>query len=401
MIFGYKPEKVRGDFPVLSKGIIYFDNACMTLKPKQVIAKMDEYYNEYTSCGDRSIHRLAECVQDEMEGAREGVRKLLGARSAKEIIFTRNTTEAINVVSHGLRLGKGDEVILSDKEHNSNLIPWLRLKEKGVKVLHVPTFDDGSLDMDAYNSAFSSKTKLVSMVHQSNADGVMNPIKEIGKIAHSHGVPILVDGAQSVPGIKVDVKDLDCDFLAFSGHKMCGPTGTGALYGKFEKLDRLDQFIVGGHTVKNSTYDSFIPEDVPMRFEAGLSDYAGLIGFGEACKYITGIGQETIHKHEVKLNKIITEGLDGVKGIELLGPKDALRRAGIFSFNIKGMDPHQICKMLDASRAILTRSGAHCVHSYFNKRNMKGTCRASVYLYNTETEAQIFVEEVKKISKMV
>jgi cysteine desulfurase/selenocysteine lyase len=401
MLFSLNPEKYRKDFPILSKNIVYFDNACMSLKPRQVIEKMDQYYTEYTACAGRSNHALSKKVEHEVALAREEVKSLINAKKAEEIVFTRNTTEGINLVANSLGLKKGDHVIISDKEHNSNLIPWLNLKKKvGITLTSVKSAPDNTFDLSAFEDAFTKNTKLVSIVHTSNLDGVTNPIKEIAKIAHDNGALLLVDGAQSVPGKKVDVRKLDIDFLSFSGHKMLGPTGTGVLYGKHELLQKLDQFIVGGETVIDSTYDDFVPEKIPNKFEAGLQDYAGIIGLGEACRYLKRVNQESIESHEIRLNKFITDQLSGNKRIRILGPQDPSKRGGIFSFTVEKMDIHHVSKMLDVSRHIMVRSGAHCVHSWFNAHNLKGSVRASLYFYNTGHEAQIFVDEMNKILKL-
>lgn len=398
---GLNVEKVRKDFPVLDGKIIYFDNACMSLKPKQVVEKMNEYYNEYPACGGRSGHTLAKRVELEVDKAREEVRKLINAKHSSEIIFTRNATEGINFVSQSLGLKAGDEVIVSDKEHNSNLIPWLKLKKQGVKVVISRTNEEGTFNLENFRRCFSSRTKLVSVVHTSNLDGVTNPIKEIAKIAHENKTLILVDGAQSFPHKEIDVVELDIDFFVLSGHKALGPTGIGILYGKRKLLENLPPFLVGGHMVVDSTYEDYELAEIPDRFEAGLQDYAGLIGFGEACRYLGKIGLKEIGKHELKLNKIVSEGLSGEKKIKILGPKEPEKRGGIFTFYIEGMNSHDVAKILDSSKKIAVRSGAFCVHSWFNSRKIEGAVRASFYLYNTEEEAKLFVEEVKKILKFV
>ena len=400
MIFGYDAGKYRKDFPMLSKPIIYFDNACMSLKPLQVMEKMNEYYREYTACGGRSAHRLAAKVEEEMDNSRNELKKYINARSAKEVIFTRNTTEGINIVANSLGLKQGDEVIMSDREHNSNLLPFLRMKSKGIKIKFTKSNPDNTFNLENFKENFSSGTKLVSIVHSSNVDGVTNPIKEIVKIAHKNNALVLVDAAQSAPHKELDVMDLGADFLAFSGHKMLGPTGTGVLYGKKELLEKMDQFLIGGETVTDTTYDDYKMEELPMKFEAGLQDYAGLIALGEACRYLKKIGLKKIAEHEIKLNKVITESLAANEKISIIGPKEVEKRGGIFSFNIEGKDPHHVSKMFDVSKGIMTRSGMHCVHSWFNAHNLKGSVRASLYLYNTEEETQIFVDEVKKIARL-
>ncbi len=398
MIFSYNPDKIRKDFPMLAKPIIYFDNACMSLKPMQVIDKINEYYKEYTACAGRSAHRLALRVEEEVDKSRNEVKDLINAGHASEIIFTRNTTEGINLVANSLGFREGDEIVISDKEHNSNLIPWLKLRSKGIKLKIVKSNPDNTFNLENFKKSLNEKTKLVSVVFTSNIDGVTNPIKEIAKLAHKNNSLVLVDGAQAVPSMDVNIKELDIDFLAFSGHKMMGPTGTGVLYGKKHILEQMEQFIVGGETVVDSTYESYSREELPNRFEAGLQDYAGIIGLGEACRYLGKIGQSKIASHEIKINKIISESLSNNKKISVIGPKEAEKRSGVFSFNIEGINHHDVAKILDNSKAVLIRSGAHCAHSWFNNHNLKGSARASFYLYNTEKEAEIFVEEIKKIS---
>ena len=400
-MFGlFSAEKIRDDFPVL-KDIIYLDSACMSLKPVQVINKMNEYYTQYTACLGRSNHAFARKLTEEVDKARNEVRKFINAKEDSEIIFTRNTTEGINLVANSFGLKKGDEVIISDKEHNSNLIPWLKAKkDRGINVIISKTNDDGTFNLENFRKSFSNKTKLVSVLYTSNIDGITNPIKEIIKISHLHKIPVLIDAAQAVPSFEVNARKLDADFLAFSGHKMCGPSGTGVLYGKRHLLEKLNQFLVGGETVQNSAYDSYIPENIPNKFEAGLQDYAGIIGLGEACRYLRKIRMNNINKHEIKLNSLLTTLLKDEDKIKILGPEDASQRGGIFSFIIEGMDIHHVSRILDSSRKIMTRSGAHCAHSWFNARNLKGSIRASLYFYNTEEEVRKFAEEIKKIIKL-
>ncbi|MBS3074765.1 cysteine desulfurase [Candidatus Pacearchaeota archaeon] len=401
---GFNVNKVREDFPFISnnKDAIYFDNACMSLKPKQVIDKMLEYYTLYTACGGRSHHKFSERVNEEVEKARLEVKKLINARSEKEIIFTKNTTESINLVAKSLGLRKGDEVIITDKEHNSNLLPWLRLnKDKGIIVKIMVSNQDNTFNIENFKRALTKNTKLVSVHHRSNLDGVTNPIEEISKLTHRNGSLLLVDAAQSVPSMEIDVKKLNIDFIAFSGHKMLAPTGVGVLYGKLELLSKLSPFILGGETVSDSSYDSYTLKEVPHRFEAGLQNYAGIIGFGEAIRYLKKVGFNNIEKQEAALNKLVTERLMNNSKIELIGPKDYKLRGNIFSFNIKGMEPHNVSSILNSSANIAVRSGAHCVHSWFNKHKLKGSVRASLYFYNTEEEALKFAEEVERIAGMV
>ena len=396
-------EKIRRDFPVLNqkKPLIYFDNACVTLKPRQVIEAINRYYNEFPSCAGRSSHRLGRMVDEEIDKTREVVAKFFNAKKTDEIIFTRNTTEAVNLISHTLPLKHGDKVLTTDKEHNSNLVPWQLLAGKGVKHAVVKSKSDGIFDMEAFKASLDNDVKLVSMVYTSNLDGVTNPAREIIKIAHDHHALVLLDAAQTAPHRPIDVRALDVDFLACSGHKMLGPSGTGILYGKAALLESLPHYIAGGGTVIDTTYESFKPEKVPERFEAGLQDYAGIIGLGAALQYLSKIGLQDVERHETELNRTITDGINGMKGLSIIGPADPVLRGGIISFNLKGMDPHEIAMLLDRSANIAIRSGAHCVHSWFNAHGMKGSARASLYIYNTKEECSVFIEQLKKVASLV
>lgn len=388
---GLNANNIREDFPILSKGMIYFDNSCVTLRPKQVVDKITEYYNEFPACAGRSMHSWGEKITSEVHSARKSVAKFI---NAKEVVFTRNTTEAINLVSKSFEFKQGDRVLITDKEHNSNLLPW-QINEK-INLEIINSKPDNTFDMEDYEKKIEG-AKFVSVVHTSNLDGVTNPVKEIIKIAHKHGALVMLDAAQSAPHKELNVKDLDVDFLAFSGHKMLGPSGIGALYGKKELLQDLKPFIVGGETVKDTTYNSHVWEDVPEKFEAGLQNYAGILGFAEACKYLDKIGKKNIEKHEIKLNQQITNGLEDAN---ILGPS-ADQRGGITSFNLGTADPHQIALLLSSSENIMVRSGAHCVHSWFNKHKLSGTVRSSVYIYNTEQEVEKFLNAIKAVKQLV
>jgi len=390
--------KIRSDFSLLSTNEIYFDNACQTLRPRHVIEAMNEYYNEYPACGGRSMHHLAEKVTYKCEEARTIIANFLHAKRKDEIIFTRNTTEGINLVAHSLGLKRGDVVITSDKEHNSNLIPWQVLRDKvGIEHKIIYSNSDNTFDLKVYKEALNSQVKLVSLGLTSNLDGVSIPAKEIIQLAHKAGALVLLDGAQAVPHHEIDVQDLDVDFLAFSGHKMLGPSGIGVLHGKYALLEKLEPFMVGGDTVSSSTYltHEFLPP--PEKFEAGLQDYAGIIGLGAAVKYLSKIGFDFIEQHEQLLNKYITDALHTIKGVTLIGPEDPTQRGGIASFYIPQKDHHQIALMLDETSKIMVRSGQHCVHSWFHAHKIPGSVRASVYFYNTLEEAEIFVRELKKV----
>ncbi|MFA6088370.1 MAG: cysteine desulfurase [Candidatus Woesearchaeota archaeon] len=392
---GLNVEKLRNDFTILSKTInkkpiIYMDSACMSLKPKCVVDKITEYYNEYPACSGRSAHKLAKKVEDEVHDARKEISKFICASKQEEIVFTRNTTEGINLVSNSLGLKKGDNVLTSDKEHNSGLIPFQILAKKGISH-NVFTFSN----VEDFKKKLTKNTKLVSFVMTSNVDGTTQPVREMIRIAHDNGSLVLLDGAQHVPHEETNVKKLDCDFLAFSGHKMCGPTGTGILYGKMDCLKKLDQFMVGGETVKNSTYTSFEPEDIPMKFEAGLQDYAGILGLSEAAKYLKKVGLDNIKSHEQKLSKFIYDELISNCNNEIILLGDG--KNGVISFNVKGLNYHEVSGILNETKNIMVRSGMHCVHSWFNKNKLPGSVRASLYFYNTKEECDILIEEVKKV----
>ena len=394
-------DKIRGDFPILQKGIVYLDSACMSLKPRQVIWKINEYYNEYPACVGRSNHRLGEAAKNAYEDARKTIAKFIGAKP-EEIIFTKNTTEGINLVAHSLPLKKGDVVLGTDKEHNSNLVPWQLLAESGVKHNVVFSHSDNTFDMEKYKALLKKNVRLVSMVHTSNLDGVTNPAKEIVKAGHDNGSLVLLDGAQSVPHQRIDVHKLGADFLAFSGHKMLGPTGTGVLYVRKDVMGKLKPFMVGGDTVANTTYDSHEFLDPPEMFEAGLQDYAGFIGMAEAARYLQSFGFENMEKLESGLNRKLSDGLLSLEhGIsDIIGPADAALRGGITSFNLKGIDYHQVALMLDKIGSVMVRSGQHCVHSWFNAHGIKGSVRASLYLYNNEHDIGVFIDTIKKIAKL-
>jgi cysteine desulfurase/selenocysteine lyase len=398
-------EKLRNDFAVLwhrikGKPIIYLDSACQSLRPRLVVDKMSQYYNEYPACGARSQHKLGKRVDEEVAKAREIARKFFGARNADEIVFTKNTTEGINLVANSLGLQKGDVVITTDKEHNSNLIPWQMLaKNKGI-MHEIVEFGDVEALREAVKRA-GKKTKLVAMGQTSNLDGESIPAEELIKIAHDNNALVLLDGAQSAPHKQIDLKKLDADFFVCSGHKMLGPSGTGILYGKQELLEKLQPFIVGGDTVVESTYKTAEFEKAPAKFEAGLQNYAGIVGLGEALNYLARIGMSEIEAHDYLLNKKITDAIGEMDGLHLLGPKDARQRGSIFSFDLSGMNPNEVAIMLDESANVMVRSGAHCCHSWFNSHKMQGSVRASTYLYNTEEDVRVFIDELKKIAKFL
>ena len=399
-------EQIRKDFPALQRKynerpVIYFDNACMTLKPKPVIEAILDYYENFPSCGGRSVHKFGTEVTIKIDESREAMKKFINASRKEEIIFTKNTTESLSFVANGLKFEKDDIVVSSDKEHNSNLLPWQRLKIlKGIHHVIIPSNTDNTFNIEALKecvSKYKKRIKLMSFVHQSNLDGVVIPAEEIVEIAHDNGSPVLLDCAQSVPHREVDVKKLDVDFIAFSVHKMCGPTGVGVLYGKYDLLKEMNPLIAGGGTVESTTYDNFKFLMPPERFEAGLQNYAGIVGAKAAAEYLSKLGKNNIEQHEIKLNKYVTDSLRDYPEILILGPEKPELRHGIFPFNIKGFEAHDVALILDEVANIMLRSGAHCVHSWFEARKIKGCARASFFIYNTLEEAKIFVENIKKL----
>jgi len=393
-------KRIRADFPVLQSDVIYFDNACMTLRPKQVIDAMDWYYNKNCACAERSLHRLGAELTDKVENARENIKKFFGADNSYELIFTKNTTEAINLVAHGFCFKEKDEVIISDREHNSNLVPWLALREKGLICNHVPSMQSFEFDLDKFSSLLSRRTRLVSVVHVSNIDGYKMPAKEIIKIAHENKTPVLLDAAQSAGHIKMNVKKLDVDFAAVSAHKMCGPI-IGCLIAKKEMIAKIKPLVYGGGTVESTTLSSYKLTKSPEAFEAGLQNYAAILGFEEACNYLKKIGMEKIEKYEDELNKVITKGLFKIEGLYFIGVKDARKRIAIASFGLQNIDASDVAIMLDELHAIAVRAGKHCAHSWFNAHKMPSSVRASLYFYNTKEEVGIFVEELEKIAKLI
>jgi cysteine desulfurase / selenocysteine lyase len=376
-------EKIRGDFSVLKKDIIYFDSACMSLKPKSVVNKIIEYYKEYPSCAGRSVHRFGIKLDEEINSSRKLVQKFIGAKKSNEVIFSKNATESINLIANSFKF---DKVLVSDREHNSNLIPWQKFKYGVLK-----SKKDFTFDLEKFSEAVKNYD-FVSFVHTSNFDGYTLPVKEIVKIAHENKAKIHLDAAQAVPHKEVNVKKLGVDFLTFSGHKMLGPTGTGALYANENILEDMKPFLVGGETVIDSSYDGHVLEELPNRFEAGLQNYAGILGFGEAVKYLKKIGMDDIEAHEKKLVKEVD-----VPGAEQVGFRG---ERGIFNFNLPKIDAHEVAGILSSSKDIMLRSGMHCAHSWYNTQNLKGSVRASFYLYNTIEEVKVFNAELAKLMKL-
>ncbi|MFX1483285.1 MAG: aminotransferase class V-fold PLP-dependent enzyme [Promethearchaeota archaeon] len=399
-------DKIRDDFPVLQrvikgKPLRYMDSACMSLKPRQVIDAVVEYYENFPACAGRSVHRLSHEVEEARRKARETIREFIGAKKIEEIIFTRNTTEGLNLVTNSLRLNQGDSVLTTDREHNSSLVTChLLALRKRIKHIVVKSAHDSTFDMDAFQDALTPEVKLVSFVWTSNLDGYSLPVKEIIKMAHDKGALVLLDAAQTAPHHEMNVANLGVDFLAFSGHKMLGPTGTGIVYIKDEHYDVLDPYNVGGETVEWSTFDDHKFLDPPEKYEAGLQNYAGEIGLAAAVRYLNSTGLKKIEKHEQELNQLIHEGLSNIDGATIIGISDPRLRGGITSFNLEGIMFHDVAMIMNRNYNLMVRSGQHCVHSWFNENGIDGSVRASLYLYNTREEVETFVEAAEEISKL-
>ncbi|MHA1961469.1 MAG: aminotransferase class V-fold PLP-dependent enzyme [Candidatus Thorarchaeota archaeon] len=398
--------RIRSDFPILQKEIkgkkiTYLDSACMALKPRQVMDAMMEYYEEFPACAGRSIHKLSHWVEESRKDARETMKQYIGARKPEEVIFTRNTTEGMNLVVNSFPLRPGDKVLTTDREHNSSLVPCqLVAKRKGSAHGVVRGNADHTFNMENFQNALTPDVKLISFVYTSNLDGYTLPIKEIIGAAHDNGTLVLLDAAQTAPHHNLDVRKLDIDFLALSGHKMLGPTGTGVLYVKEEHYDVLEPFMVGGDTVDWSTYEDHKFLEPPERYEAGLQNYAGELGLAAAAKYLKKVGLDKIERHERRLNRIVNEGLCEIEGMSLVGVLDPDQRGGITSFNLEKVDCHDVAMIMNRNYRVMVRSGQHCVHSWFAANDIEGSVRASLYLYSTEEDATIFVKAAEEIAKL-
>ena len=390
---------LRDDFPTLrgENAPAYLDNACVTLKPDSVINSITDYYSMYPGCGGRSVHRYGTQVSRLVSEARHSVANFINAKSTNEIVFTRNATHSINQIAKGMTWSEGDAVITGDREHNSNLVPWLQLvEEKGIDHRIVESNPDNTFNMQKFEDLceeVGERLKLVSLSHVGNLDGISIPIKQITKVAHQYDALMAVDGAQSTPHMRVDVQDLDIDFLSFSIHKMCGPSGMGGLWGRYELLESLRSIQSGGQTVETSYYDSLKWAAPPSKFEGGLGNFAGMIASGKAIQYLSKLDMNAVHEHEIKLNNIITNKIKHLDAIEIIGPENANQRGGICSILMGDLPSHDIAILLDEAAGIMVRSGQHCVHSWFNSRGYdNGSLRASAYFYNTEEDANLFAD---------
>ncbi|WP_167803489.1 cysteine desulfurase [Listeria monocytogenes] len=396
-------QKIRADFPILAqeineKPLAYLDNAATSQKPKQVIEALTHYYEFNNANVHRGVHTLAARATDAYESARGKVAKFIRAREVAEIIFTRGTTSAINLVVDSYaeaNIEAGDEIVISYLEHHSNLIPWQQLaKRKGAVLKYIELEEDGTISVEQAKKAIGEKTKIVALAHVSNVLGTITPIKEIAAIAHQFGAVILVDGAQAVPHMEVDVVDLDADFYAFSGHKMMAPTGIGALYGKRELLDAMEPTEFGGEMIDFvELYDSTWKE-LPWKFEAGTPIIGGAIALGAAIDYLAEVGLENIHAHEQALASYAMEEMSKIEGITIYGPKDASKRCGLVTFNLEGAHPHDIATILDED-GVAIRAGHHCAQPLMKWLDVSSTARASFYIYNTKEEIDALIDGLK------
>ena len=396
-------ERIRKDFPILKSGVIYLDSTASSLTPEPVLAKVLQFYHEYRANVDRGVHRLSMKASEECEEARKKVADFINAKSTSEVIWTRNTTEGINLVASGLNWKKGDKLVTTVLEHHSNFIVWLRVRDRyGAKIELVtprkPVIK-GILDLADFERLVDDKTKLVAVSQASNVLGVILPVKEIAEIAHEHGAYVVVDAAQSVPHMRVDVQDLDCDFLAFSGHKMCAPTGSGVLYMKKELTEKVEPLIIGGGSIREVGVDYYKLDVSPRRFEGGTIDIAAVIGLGAAVDYLTTIGIDNIEAHEKKLVRQMYEGLTALRDVEVYGPGPE-SRVGLVPFNVGDLNPHDVALALDVSANVMVRSGHHCAQPLSKTvLGKQGTVRASCYLYNTTNEVDVLVSAVKDIAE--
>ncbi len=398
-------ERVRADFPVLQqsvhgKPLTYLDSGASAQKPSAVLEAMDEVYRTCYANVHRGAYYFSQHLTDRYEGVRAKVARLLNAASDQEIVFTRNVTEAINLVAHsfGNRLAAGDEVIISEMEHHANIVPWQLLRDRvGINLKVVPIADDGSFRLDAYESMLGPKTKLVAITHTSNVLGTVTPMKEIIRLAHKAGVPVLVDGAQAVVHSKVDVRDLDADFYAFTGHKLYGPTAIGVLYGKAELLKAMPPFLGGGDMIRSVSFAETTYADPPHRFEAGTPPIVEAIGLGAAIDYVNGIGMEAISAHEAGLLAYATERLGQIEGLTIYG--QAKEKAAIVSFTLEGIHPHDIGTIVDRE-GVAIRVGHHCAQPLMDRFCVPATARASMGLYNTTDDVDVLVRALEKVKEL-
>lgn len=395
----YDIERIRADFPILATEVypgvplVYLDSAASSQKPTTVIEAMDEYYRHYHANVHRGVHRLSELATNAYESARARIASFVGASSSDEIVFVGNATEGFNLVAYswGRRnIAAGDEILLTEMEHHANIVPWQMLaQEVGARIRYLPVREDGALELDQLGDYLSERTRLFSFAGASNVLGTINPVRELVDAAHAVGALAMVDGAQLVPHMPVDVRALDCDFMAFSSHKMCGPTGIGVLYGKRELLETMPPFMGGGDMIRRVTFEGFVPNELPWKFEAGTPKIAEAVGLGAAVEYLDTLGMDAVHAHELMITNYALESLSEIPGITLLGPP-AGQHGGLVSFTLQGIHPHDIAEILDKD-GIAIRAGHHCAMPLHQKLGINASARASFYVHTT-------LEEVDKLT---
>ncbi len=402
----FNVEQIRADFPILKlkiddKQLVYFDNAASSQMPKVVMDRMIRYQTMEHANINRAVHYLSETATAEYEKSRHKLKNFINANEDQEVIFTSGTTDAINLVAHGYGrkfISSGDEIILTVLEHHSNIVPWQMLaEENGVKIRVVPINDAGELLIDEYKKLFNKHTKLVGVTHVSNALGTINPIKQMIEFAHAHGVPVLVDGAQAAPHMKIDMQELDCDFYTFSGHKLCGPTGIGILYGKANQLKRMNPFKGGGDMIASVTFEKTTYNTIPYKFEAGTPPIAAAIGFGAAIDYLSSVGLSTIEAYEQNLINYATEQINNIPGIRIIG--SAAEKVAVLSFSIDGIHPHDIGTLLN-QEGIAVRTGHHCAQPVMQHFKVPATTRASFSFYNSMAEIDALIAGIQKVQKV-
>ncbi len=418
----FDPEEVKKDFPLLSRrDVVYLDNAATTQKPKQVIEAVKDYYENHYSNVHRGIYTLSEEATDMYEKARENIARFVGLRDASSLVFVRNTTEALNLLSYslGTRLESGDEILLTEMEHHSNIVPWQFLQSKGLRIRYAKLTESGLLDVDDLVSKINRRTKILSVCHVSNVLGSINPVKELCSYARDNGIVSIVDGAQAVPHMPVNVDEIGCDFYAFSGHKMLGPSGIGGLAGKPEALDELIPFMGGGEMIRTVTYESSTYADVPLKFEAGTPNVEGAVGLSAAVNYLRRLGMQNVRKHEMDLMQHILNLEDemSIRNLRSYGPRDVTHRGGVYAFNIGNqpsfsvddlsedsavargaIHPHDIAAELN-KRGIAVRSGHHCAMPLMGLLGLAATARASFYIYNGKSDVDLFMSALLEISR--